>query len=142
MGDRRRNRGGRKLLIVVALGPFCAAAADLPVRALASHATRAGGVPVRGFLNGCMFSMARNPAAITLFALQDTVRSPMEWVELDLNANLLRRAPANSSPNSHDAGSSPGCELPGGDGNLLVYAEGGAGPLRLQWFAQPASKGP
>lgn len=44
MGERRRNRSGGKLLIVVALGPICAVAADLPGRVAATPID-----PVPGF---------------------------------------------------------------------------------------------
>jgi len=55
MGDRRRNHGGRKLLIAVALGPLCAAAADLPVHEVTSLAARAGGIPVPAFQRGYLY---------------------------------------------------------------------------------------
>lgn len=66
MRDRRRNHGSRKLLIAVALGPICAAAADLPVREVTSQATRA--YPLAAFRDGYMFWLDK--ATVQLFAPQ------------------------------------------------------------------------
>ncbi len=319
MGDRRRNHGSRKLLIAVALGPFCAAAADLPIHEVTSLAARVGGVPVPAFQRGYLYWLdhdtvrlyspqgypafvkvlsvpagttpstdglavdsdgsvavsvsyttssgyaggivfldkngldtgfidtglyapsslsygedhslwsfgwqrdAASPARpdrkdylmvrhytaarketgrylsrslfpaglepgmprwqsqnivaahdkVGLLAYSGKVGSSLEWVELDLNGNLLRRTPItqndiaefaftsdghlywkkeqrsdtlrllnNTTPDWQDVGPAPGHQLMGADGDQLVFTPGGAGPVDLQWFAQPTSKGP
>lgn len=68
MCDRRRNRSGRKLLIAVALGPICAAAADLPVREVTSQATRVANIPNPGFQRGYMYFLDRD--TVRLYAPQ------------------------------------------------------------------------
>ncbi len=105
---------------------------------------------------------------IGLLAWSGEVSSQSEWVELNLNGTSIRRVPVNhvrygelaftsdgrlyrqmqradkltvldeNKPVWNDAGSSPGWTLMGADGSLLVFSNAGNGPIRLDWFGQPA----
>jgi len=49
MGNRNRARSGKGILIAVVLGPLCAAAADVPGRAIATPAEPVANLPVQVF---------------------------------------------------------------------------------------------
>ena len=58
MTNRKRAHSGKGILIAVVLGPLCAAAADLPGRALATPAEPVANLPIQAFQHGKVASGA------------------------------------------------------------------------------------
>ena len=58
MVTRKRTNSGRTILIAVVLGPLCAAAADLPGRALSTPAEPVANLPIQSLQHGKVASDA------------------------------------------------------------------------------------
>lgn len=121
MGHRNRARSRKKLLIAVVLGPLCAAAAELPVRAIPTQTEPVA--PIPAVLSSQIESLAAK------------ILEPNSAVPASL------RKAHNSDRSPVPAGLTTGWRNPETSPAPLLIARQD-GPVRLQWSPRPTSQGP